>query len=91
VTVYAPVATRRQPSSDPYAPKANDTEATAAWRARMATAEAKPVYKDRAATAETTNAGLPACRSAGLPVCRSAAASSVRLLTELVEPFDYSL
>jgi len=58
VTVYAPVAKPRNPEIDSYARKDADTEATAAWRARMATGEAKEIYKDRAATAETTNADL---------------------------------
>lgn len=58
VTVYAPVAKPREPSHDPYARKKEDTDATAAWRARMGTDEAKEIYKDRSATAETTNADL---------------------------------
>jgi transposase len=58
VTVYAPVTTSRKQRRDPHARKAEDTDATAAWRARMATDEAKQIYKDRAATAETTNADL---------------------------------
>lgn len=58
VTVYAPVAKSRDPKRDPHARKAADTDATAAWRARMATDAAKEIYKDRAATAETTNADL---------------------------------
>jgi transposase len=58
VTVYAPVPTPRKPDIDPHERKPNDTDATAAWRARMATDEAKEVYRDRAATAETTNADL---------------------------------
>jgi transposase len=62
VTVYAPVATPRNPTSDPYARKDDDTDATAAWRARMATEAAKEIYKDRGATAETTNAELRCAR-----------------------------
>lgn len=42
--------------SDPHAPKPGDSPAVAAWRARMATPEAKTRYKDRAATAECVNA-----------------------------------
>lgn len=58
VTIYAPVAAPRDPRVDPHARKHDDSDATAAWRARMATDEAKAIYKDRAATAETTNADL---------------------------------
>ena len=62
VTVYAPVATPRKSTRDPYARKAADTDATAAWRSRMATDPAKEIYKERAATAETTNADLRCAR-----------------------------
>jgi hypothetical protein len=58
VTVYAPVPTPRKKGIDPHERKPNDTDATAEWRARMATDEAKEIYRDRAATAETTNADL---------------------------------
>ena len=58
VTVYAPVPTPRKPGIDPHERKPNDTDASAEWRARMATDEAKDIYRDRAATAETTNADL---------------------------------
>lgn len=58
VTVYAPVARPRKQRRDPYARKAEDTDETAAWRARMKTDAAHEIYKDRAATAETTNADL---------------------------------
>ena len=43
-------------TSDPHAPKPDDSPAVAAWRQRMATDEAKLRYKDRAATAECVNA-----------------------------------
>ena len=42
--------------ADPHAPKAGDSEAVADWRKRMATDEAKAIYKERAATAECVNA-----------------------------------
>ncbi len=38
------------------APKPSDSPAVAAWRQRMAGAEAKAIYKERAATAECVNA-----------------------------------
>jgi hypothetical protein len=57
VTTYAPVPTPRQGDTrDPHAARAEDSEAVAAWRQRMGTEEAKAIYKQRAATAETVNA-----------------------------------
>jgi len=58
VTVYAPPPKPRNPTIDPHARKPRDTDRTAEWRARMATDDAKEIYKERAATAETTNADL---------------------------------
>jgi transposase len=54
--VYAPVPEPRDPSHERYAPHAGDSPAVAAWRARMATAEAQAIYKERAAVAECVNA-----------------------------------
>jgi len=57
VTVYAPVPKpRKGDTRDPHAPHADDSEAVAAWRQRMGTDEAKAIYRQRAATAETVNA-----------------------------------
>ena len=57
VTLYAPVPKPRQGDTrDPHAPRQDDSEAVAAWRQRMGTDEAKAIYKQRAATAETVNA-----------------------------------
>jgi transposase len=58
VTVYAPVSTPKKNDVDPHEAKPNDTAAVAEWRQRMATDEAKAIYKERAATAETVNADL---------------------------------
>lgn len=56
-TVYAPLPKPRQGDTrDPHAPREADSEAVAAWRQRMGTNEAKTLYKQRAATAETVNA-----------------------------------
>ncbi|HZC00633.1 MAG TPA: IS1182 family transposase [Gammaproteobacteria bacterium] len=55
-TVYAPVPKPKEASKDRYAPRAMDSAAVAAWRQRMASAEAHAIYKDRAATAECVNA-----------------------------------
>ena len=53
--VYAPPAARRG-AGRPRDWRRRHDEATAAWRARMATDEAKAIYKERAATAECVNA-----------------------------------
>jgi transposase len=73
-TVYAPPKEEQkqlEAGQDPYARKESDTDATAAWRARMGTASAKAIYKERASTAEWVNAqarnrGLYAVRVRGL-------------------------
>jgi transposase len=66
--VYAPVPEPRakkdakkdeagnEVQQDKHAPKPDDSEAVAQWRARMASDEAKEIYKQRAATAECVNA-----------------------------------
>jgi hypothetical protein len=57
VTVFAPVPEpRKDDTRDPHQPREGDSEAVAAWRQRMGTEEAKEIYKQRAATAETVNA-----------------------------------
>lgn len=58
IRVYAPVPKPRKAGVDPHAPKQGDTPQVSEWRARMATAEAKAIYKQRAATAEWVNAWL---------------------------------
>lgn len=58
-TVYAPPKEEQKQldaGKDPYSRKKSDTDATAEWRARMGTAEAKTIYKQRASTAEWVNA-----------------------------------
>jgi hypothetical protein len=66
--VYAPVPEPRatkdakkdeqgnEVEQDKHRPKPDDSEAVAEWRARMASDEAKEIYKQRAATAECVNA-----------------------------------
>jgi transposase len=57
VTVYAPVPKpRKEDTRDPHLPREGDSEAVAAWRQRMGTDQAKEIYRQRAATAETVNA-----------------------------------
>jgi len=55
VTVYAPTAARKS-DVDPATPCRGDSDADKAWRVRMSTDEAKVIYRERAATAEWTNA-----------------------------------
>jgi hypothetical protein len=55
-TVYAPVREPKREGQDPYAPRPGDRPAIVEWRGRMATEEAKEIYKERASTAECVNA-----------------------------------
>lgn len=55
-TVYAPLKKARKGERPPEESRGSDSPATAEWRARMQTPEAKEIYKERAATAETVNA-----------------------------------
>jgi len=55
-TVYAPVQKSKDPERDAHTPLADDTPAIAQWRQRMATDQAKVIYRERAATAECVNA-----------------------------------
>ena len=62
-TVYAPLPTpRKGDTRDPHVPRADDSDAVAAWRARMGTDDAKTIYRQRGATAETVNADAKAHR-----------------------------
>jgi transposase len=54
--VYAPVMESKDPQRDPHSPRDDDSPAVGAWRQRMATDEAKTIYRQRAATAECVNA-----------------------------------
>jgi hypothetical protein len=54
--VYAPVPAPKDKAVDRYIPKPGDSPTVAAWRQRMGGAEAKAIYKERAATAECVNA-----------------------------------
>lgn len=55
-TVYAPVRPPRGSTRDAHTPRASDPPTVAQWRQRMATDEAKAIYRQRAATAECVNA-----------------------------------
>jgi hypothetical protein len=70
--VYAPVMKSKDPNRDPHTPRPDDSPAVAEWRQRMATPEAKEIYKERASTAECVNAiarnrGLYQVRVRGRP------------------------
>jgi transposase len=57
IVVYAPVQkSRKNKDTNCYERQPADTDAVAQWRQRMATPEAQEIYKERAATAEWTNA-----------------------------------
>jgi len=57
VNAYAPVRMpRNQPEEKRYEPRYGDSPEVASWRQRMATEEAKTVYRQRGALAEWTNA-----------------------------------
>lgn len=81
VTLYVPPKPPRDPAQygSEYEPRPGDGEAVERWRQRMGTAEAKAVYKERAATSETVNADLKAYRGLvqltvrGLPKARCVA------------------
>jgi transposase len=81
VTLYSPVPKPRskasetpdQPPIDPHLPKPGDSDAVAAWRVRMGTDEAKQIYKQRAATAETVNADAKAHRGMAATALRGLA------------------
>ena len=58
-TVYAPLkeaAKQAAAGKDPHARKKGDSDAVAAWRARMGTDDAKTIYRERCQTAEWVNA-----------------------------------
>jgi transposase len=68
--VYAPVPPSKDPDRDPHTPRADDTLAVAEWRARMATDEAKAIYRERSqhecVNAIARNRGLQQFRVRGL-------------------------
>lgn len=81
ITVFAPVPRSRKEGIDPHARHRHDSDATAAWRARMATDDAKQIYTQRASTIETVNADLRAWR--GLQQLPIRGATKVRALAML--------
>lgn len=74
-TVLMPVPKPRDPRLDPHRPRRGDPPAVADWRIRMGTAEAKEIYRQRAATAECVNA---IARNRGLHAFRVRGRTKVR-------------
>jgi transposase len=64
VKVYAPPQQSRK-DIDPYRIRETDSPEIAAWRTRMASGDAKTIYKERASTSETVNADLRTYRGLG--------------------------
>ena len=59
VSVYAPVRSpRNKPGQERYSPRYEDGPEVVRWRRRMATSEAKAIYRQRASVAEWTNAQM---------------------------------
>lgn len=79
VTLYMPVPRPRKKDVDPHQPRESDTAAVAEWRQRMATDEAKAIYKGRASTVETVNGELKEVR--GLKPFRVRGLSKVRCVS----------
>jgi transposase len=61
-TIYMPPPKSRNKEADPCKPKPGDSEAVAEWRKRMATDEAKKIYRQRGSTAEPVNGELKTYR-----------------------------
>ncbi len=65
VELFVPPKPARQPRQNrgrELEPKPGDSEAVLAWKQRMASAEGKEIYRQRAATSETVNADLRSYR-----------------------------
>jgi len=78
-TPYLPVMAARNDQRDPHTPREGDSPAIAQWRERMASDEARAIYRQRGASVECANAQL---RRRGLwrfNVCGLAKARAVLL------------
>jgi transposase len=78
VAVYAPVPKAKKPDQDPHAARRGDGPGVSAWRRRMATEEAQPIYRQRASLSETIHADLKAWR--GLRQVRVRGLAKVRCI-----------
>ena len=88
VTVFAPVMKPSKKRARGKTPTRRDSDAVRAWRARMKTEQAKMIYRQRCATAETVNADLRCWR--GLDRFRVRGLPKVRAVTVLAA-FTYKL
>ncbi len=86
-TVYGPVPPRKNKNRNPYLPLPNDPEKVAKWRVRMGTTKAKEIYKQRAASAEYTNAQIRNRQLQQLRVRGRAKARCVALWHALAQNF----
>jgi transposase len=85
VTVYAPVRLpRNKPEEDRYQPRYGDSPQVVAWRERMATEQAKAIYKERGATAEWANAQVRLHGVSQFTVRGLTKATTVMLLVAIV-------
>ena len=57
-TPYLPVMAAKNDERDPHTPREGDSPAIAGWRERMASDEARAIYKERGASVECANAQL---------------------------------
>jgi transposase len=68
--IYAPVPPSKDPERDPHTPREDDSPAVAEWRTRMATDEAKAIYRERGkhecVNAIARNRGMQQFRVRGL-------------------------
>ena len=71
--VFCPPRENRTYHIDPLTPQPHDSAAIAEYRTRMASAEGKEIYQQRAATAETVNADLKTWRGLDRLLVRGAA------------------
>lgn len=79
VRVYSPIKNAEKilaEGGDPYAKRRGDSDEYYAFRQRMASEEAQQIYKERASTAEFSNAG---CRNRGLHQFRVRGLKKVRI------------
>lgn len=81
ITVYAPVRLpRNKPEAERYQPGQGDSPEVVQWRERMATGEAKEIYKVRGALAEWANAQVRALGVSQFTVRGLAKVTTVTLL-----------
>ena len=79
--MYAPVRLpRNKPEEERYQPSYGDSPQVVRWRQRMATEEAKAVYRQRGSTAEWANAQVSQHGVSRFTVRRMAKLTSVMLL-----------